>query len=170
MSSRPRRVEVTLETKVDSIDLGEELARRVALTAGFDEEEQHKISMAVRESLINAYQHGNQQDARKNIGLNFFLHPNRLVVEVSDQGKGFRLEEVPDPLAEEGLLRASGRGLFLIRSFMDECAVESRNGCTRLTLVKYLRTPAEPAPPEAGPAGEPAREAREWRDERGSKR
>ncbi len=170
MSSRPRRVEVTLETKVESIDLGEELARRVALTAGFDEEEQHKISMAVRESLINAYQHGNQQDARKNIGLNFFLHPNRLVVEVSDQGKGFRLEEVPDPLAEEGLLRASGRGLFLIRAFMDECAVESRNGCTRLTLVKYLRTPAAAASSEAGQAGGPAREDREWREERGSKR
>lgn len=138
-NSQPRRVDVTLQTKVESIDLGEELARRVAVVAGFEEDDQHRISMSVRESLINAFQHGNQRDAAKHIALSFLLYPNRLVVEVSDEGQGFRLEDVPDPLADESLLRSSGRGLFLIRSFMDECQVESgRNGGARLTIVKYL--------------------------------
>ncbi|MFQ5926819.1 MAG: ATP-binding protein, partial [Terriglobia bacterium] len=126
---------------------GEELARRMALVAGFEEDDQHKISMAVRESLINAYQHGNRQDVRKKIKLSFLLYPNRLVVEVSDEGSGFRLEEVPDPLADESLLKTSGRGLFLIRSFMDQCQVESgRNGGAMLTLVKYLQTTARQKP------------------------
>lgn len=143
MTSQPRRVDVTLETKLESIDLGEELARWVALTVGFEEDDLHKITMSVRESLINAFQHGNRKDARKNIGLRFLLYPKRLVVEVSDEGRGFRLEDVPDPLADESLLRTSGRGLFLIRSFMDECQVESgRNGGTVVTLTKHLRTPA----------------------------
>lgn len=156
MNSPPRRVDLTLETKLESIDLGEEVARRVALTAGFDEDDQHKISMAVRESLINAYQHGNQQDARKSIGLSFLLYPNRLVVWVSDEGKGFRLEEVPSPLADEGLLKTSGRGLFLMRSFMDECQVESgRNGGTRLTLIKYLQPVGEARGREAERGSEP---------------
>ncbi|MFQ5816499.1 MAG: ATP-binding protein [Terriglobia bacterium] len=144
MNLPPRRVDVTLETKLDSIDLGEELARRVAVVAGFGEDDQHKISMAVRESLINAYQHGNRQDVHKQIGLSFLLYSNRLVVEVSDEGPGFRLEEVPNPLADESLLKTSGRGLFLIRCFMDQCQVESgRNGRATLTLVKYLQQAAE---------------------------
>lgn len=146
MNSKPRRVDVTLETKLESIDFGEELARRIALTAGFEEEDQHKISMAVRETLINAFQHGNQQDERKQIGLSFLLYANRLVVEISDEGTGFRLEEVPDPRRDESLLKTSGRGLFLIRCFVDECAVESgRNGGTQVRLTKHLTTAARPA-------------------------
>lgn len=141
MSFERRRVDVTFETKLESIDLGEELARRVARTAGFDDDEGHKISMAVRESLINAFQHGNRQDARKHIGLSFLLYPDRLVVEVRDEGGGFDLAQVPDPLADESLLKTSGRGIFLIRCFMDEFQVGSRcNGGAVVTMIKYMRT------------------------------
>lgn len=137
MSAEPRRVKVTLESKIESMDLGEEVARRVAGTAGFDEDERYKISMAVRECLINAFQHGNRRDARKPIGLNFVLHPDRLVVEVHDQGAGFDLAAIPDPLADDHLLRTSGRGLFLVRCFMDDLQVEcGRNGGARVTLTK----------------------------------
>lgn len=137
MSVGPRRVDVTLETKIECLDLGEEVARRVALTAGFDEDERHKICMAVRECLINALQHGNQRDPRKPIGLSFALHPDRMVVQVRDQGRGFDLAGVPDPLADEHLLKTSGRGLFLVRCFMDELQVESgRNGGTIVTMTK----------------------------------
>lgn len=140
MGFEPRHVDVTLETKLESIDLGEELARRVARTAGFDDDEGHKISMAVRESLINAFQHGNRQDAGKSIGLSFLLYPDRLVVEVWDEGSGFDLAQVPDPLADESLLKTSGRGIFLIRCFMDEFQVGSRrNGGAVVTMTKHIR-------------------------------
>ncbi len=140
MNFRPRQVDVTLETKVESIDLGEELARRVAHSAGFDEDDQQKISTAVRESLINAFQHGNRQDVRKSIGLNFLLYPDRLVVEVRDEGPGFDLTQVADPRADERLLKTSGRGIFLMRCFMDELQVEGRcDGGAVVTMTKYMR-------------------------------
>ncbi len=137
MNQEARRVNVTLETKIECMDLGEEVARRVAMAAGFDEDEQHKICMAVRECLINALQHGNRQDPRKPIGLSFVLHPDRLVVQIRDRGRGFTLSAVADPLAEKHLMKSSGRGLFLVRCFMDELQVESgRNGGTVVTMTK----------------------------------
>ena len=125
MSRQPRRVDATLESKVESIDLGEDLARQVAGSAGFDDDEQYKISMAVRECIINALKHGNRGDESKQVQVNFSLQPDRLVVQVGDQGSGFDLEDVPDPLANDNLLRTSGRGLFLVRCFMDELRVET---------------------------------------------
>jgi serine/threonine-protein kinase RsbW len=137
MTSAPRRVDVTFESKVECVDLGEELARGVAGTAGFGEDEQYKIGMAVRECLINAIEHGNGGDARKSIGLRLSLLDDRLVVEVRDQGKGFDLAAVPDPREDEHLLKSSGRGLFLARCFMDLLEVESgRNGGAMVRLVK----------------------------------
>jgi len=147
MSSEPRRVEVTLETKIESMDLGEEVTRRVAVTAGFDEDERDKICMAVRECLINALQHGNRRDPCKPIGLSFTLHADHLVVQVRDQGAGFDLASVPNPLDDAHLLKTSGRGLFLARCFMDELQVGSgRNGGAVVTLVKrYSSNHREPS-------------------------
>jgi serine/threonine-protein kinase RsbW len=139
MSRLPRRVDVTLDSKLETIDLGEELARQVAGSAGFDEDEQYKISMAVRECVINALKHGNRGDESKQVRLNFSLQPDRLVVQVGDQGGGFDLREVPDPLADENLLRNSGRGLFLVRCFMDELRVEpaAAGGALVIMSKKY---------------------------------
>lgn len=139
MSEDARRLEVTLESKVEAMDLGEDVARRVAGTAGFEEDERYKISMAVRECLINALQHGNRYDAQKRIGLSFVLHPDRLVVQVHDQGAGFDLATVPDPRGDENLLKTSGRGLFLMRCFMDDLRVEAgRNGGAMVTMTKWF--------------------------------
>jgi serine/threonine-protein kinase RsbW len=137
MSQQPRRVDVTLDSKLESIDLGEELARQVAGSAGFDEDERYKISMAVRECVINALKHGNRGDESKQVLLKFSLQPDRLVVQVGDQGTGFSLDDVPDPLANENLLRSSGRGLFLVRCFMDELQVGSgESGGAVVTMAK----------------------------------
>ncbi len=137
MSQPPRRVEVTLQSKLESVDLGEELARQVADSVGFDEDERYKITMAVRECLINALKHGNREDQSKHVWLNFSLQPDRLVVQVGDQGVGFTLGAVPDPLADENLLKSSGRGLFLVRCFMDDLTVNpGQNGGAVITMSK----------------------------------
>jgi serine/threonine-protein kinase RsbW len=137
-----KRIEVTLATQFDSIDLGEQIAVRVAEAAGFDAEEQHRIGMAVREGLINAYQYGNRQQQSKKIFLNFELAPDRLIVEVLDQGAGFDPRQIPDPLAEENLLKTSGRGIFLIRCFMDELDVQrGPQGGARLIMTKRYSSP-----------------------------
>jgi serine/threonine-protein kinase RsbW len=139
MAANSQRVEVTLETILESVDLAESIVMRVAEASGFSEEDIHKIGMAVREGVINAYNYGNQQDRAKKIRLTIEMSPENMTVRVLDQGKGFELQEVPNPLAEENLLRTSGRGLFLMRAFMDEFSVRpGPEGGAELVMVKKL--------------------------------
>lgn len=137
MADTTQRIEVTLETVLESVDLAESISMRIAEAAGFDQEETHKIGMAIREGVINAYYYGNERDRTKKIRLTVELDPDKMVFHVIDQGKGFELKEVPDCLAEENLLRTSGRGLFLIRAFMDEFAVlRGPDGGADLVMTK----------------------------------
>src|SRR5215472_14911404 len=137
MAAETDVTELTLESTLDSVEVAEEAAHRVTVLAGFEEEEQHKIEMAVHESVINAVAHGNHHDASKKVWLRFELHKDRLVIRIRDQGTGFDLNHVPDPLAAENLLRVSGRGIFLIRTFMDEFRVDVHKGAgTEVTMVK----------------------------------
>lgn len=139
MMATAQRIEVTLETRLESVDLAESIVMRVAKASGFGDEDVHKIGMAVREGVINAYNYGNQQDRQKKILLTLELNPEKMVVRVLDEGKGFELAEVPDCLSEENLLRTSGRGLFLIRAFMDEFTVQRGPvGGAEVVMVKRL--------------------------------
>jgi serine/threonine-protein kinase RsbW len=132
-------VEVTLESDLKNVEVAEEITRRVAGTAGFDEDEQHRIEMAVHESMINAIWHGNKNDSSKSVWLQFKILRDRLEIRIRDQGKGFNPNHIPNPLEKENLLNVSGRGIFLIRAFMDEFRVENVNGAgTEVTMVKRL--------------------------------
>jgi serine/threonine-protein kinase RsbW len=130
-------VEVTLESDLKNVEVAEEISRRVAGTAGFDEEEQHRIEMAVHESMINAIWHGNRNDPSKSVWLQFKILRDRLEIRIRDQGNGFNPNLIPDPLKNENLLNVSGRGIFLIRTFMDDFRVEPINGAgTEVVMVK----------------------------------
>src|SRR5579862_7130543 len=132
-------VEVTLESDLKNVEVAEEITRRVASTAGFDEDEQTRIEMAVHESMINAIWHGNKNDSSKSVWLQLTIHRDRLEIHIRDQGLGFDPKHIPDPLESENLLNVSGRGIFLIRAFMDEFKVESVKGVgTEVTMVKRL--------------------------------
>ncbi|MGA2508649.1 MAG: ATP-binding protein [Candidatus Acidiferrales bacterium] len=134
-----QRLEVTLETQLESVDLAENIVMRVAEAAGFGEDDIHKLGMAVREGVINAYNYGNCQDRRKKILLGVEFDPEKMVVHIIDEGRGFELTEVADPLAEENLLRTSGRGLFLMRAFTDEMTVQrGPQGGADLMMAKKL--------------------------------
>ena len=137
MTPSTQRIEVTLETLLESVDLAESIVKRVAEASGFEEDDIHKIGMAVREGVINAYNYGNQHDREKKIRIVVELEPEKMIVHVVDEGKGFELTEVPDPLAEENLLRTSGRGIFLMRAFMDDLHVRpAPSGGAELIMSK----------------------------------
>src|ERR1700682_214536 len=112
MPSRPQRIEIVLETLIESIALAEEIRTRVAAAAGFDEDDQYKIGLAVHEGVMNAFQYGNQQRRERKIHVVFELLEDKLVIHVVDQGAGFRLEDVPDPRDDENVLGDSGRGVL----------------------------------------------------------
>jgi serine/threonine-protein kinase RsbW len=135
----PETVERSLESTLDSVDNAEEIAVGLAQRAGFGEEDLMKIGMAVRESMVNAVVHGNRYNAHKKVRFSAGHNKERFTVRIADEGEGFDYENVPDPLAPENLMRTSGRGIFLIRSFMDEFQMRRlAPGGTEVTLVKYL--------------------------------
>src|SRR5581483_5716986 len=89
MAAKTQRLEVTLETLLESVDLAEHIIMRISEVAGFGEDDRHKIGMAVREGVVNAYNYGNQQDRRKKIFLTIEFEPDRMAVHVLDEGAGF---------------------------------------------------------------------------------
>lgn len=138
-SCENERVDRVLSSVLESADEAEQLALGVAERLGFSEEDLHKIGMAVRESVVNAVVHGNRYNARKKVHLGVSGSGGRLTVTVGDEGEGFDMKAIPDPLAEDNLLQQSGRGIFLIRAFMDEFEVHRRApGGTEVKLVKRL--------------------------------
>lgn len=137
-----QRVSYTLDSTLETVDSAEETASRIASEAGFGEEEIMQISMAVREAAINAVLHGNAYDPGKKVKVDFETVGQDLVITVRDQGKGLDLSKVPDPLAPENLLKTSGRGIFLIRSFMDEVQIKPSQTGTEIKLIKHVRGPS----------------------------
>ncbi len=131
--------EQDLDSTLEAVDRAEAVVVEQAQRAGFDEDEAHQIGMAVRECVVNAVVHGNRYSAHKKVHFTVFCRDNRFTIKIADQGEGFELTEVPDPLAEENLLRHSGRGMFLIRAFMDSMEVKklSPHG-TEVTLTKAI--------------------------------
>ncbi|MGH9396908.1 MAG: ATP-binding protein [Terriglobia bacterium] len=141
MTANSDVVELTLESTLESVEKAEELAAEVCIKAGFDQEDQHRIGMAVHESIINAVRHGNKFDSGKRVWLQFQIYSDRLEIHIRDQGEGFDLSSVPDPLDTGNLLKVSGRGIFLIRSFVDEFRVRVLPGTgTEITMVKFRNT------------------------------
>jgi serine/threonine-protein kinase RsbW len=142
MASGDKHLEITLETQVESVNLAEEMCLRVAEAAGFGEDDCYRIGMSVREGVINAFHYGNQERPEKKIYLAVDITPEKLIIHVLDEGTGFTLADVPDPLAEENLLSTSGRGIFLMRAFMDEFdVVTGRTGGAEIVMSKKLPGP-----------------------------
>ena len=132
---------LTLNSTMESVSQVEAAAGKLAAEAGLDEDERFHITMAAREAAVNAVLHGNEYDPAKRITASFENNGAALVITVADQGKGLDPDSLPDPLAPENLLRGTGRGLFLIRSFMDEVHFRQLHPGTELTLVKHLKQP-----------------------------
>ncbi len=142
-----KRVEPTSKTLLDqeypstleSVDEAETVILQAAADAGFDEDEQHRIGMSVRECMVNAVVHGNRYNRNKVVHVGVTMAGDQFLVRILDQGEGFEVQEVPDPLQENNLLRHSGRGLFLMGAFMDDVKVRKAvpEG-TEVTLVKNV--------------------------------
>lgn len=133
------KTETTLESTLDSVDKAESMVMAEAGKEGFDEDEQHQIGMAIRECMVNAVVHGNRYSKNKKVHLSIERSKDALTIVIGDEGAGFDLSSLPDPLAPENLLRQSGRGIMLIKAFMDEFDLHPRpGGGTEVRLVKNL--------------------------------
>jgi serine/threonine-protein kinase RsbW len=123
---------------MESVGAVEAAAEKLATEAGLGEEERFHVTMAVREAAVNAVMHGNEYNPKKHIAFSFENTGAALVFTIADQGKDIDPDSLPNPLAPENLLRGTGRGIFLIRSFMDEVHFRQLHPGTEVTLVKHL--------------------------------
>jgi serine/threonine-protein kinase RsbW len=117
-------VRLEFVSTLEMLDFVQIVSDRVGERAGLDEDTRHYVGVAVRESVINAITHGNRNDPARRIFVEFTVDSRpgsfELVVRVRDEGEGFDPAAIADPLAPENLLKPSGRGIFLIRRFMDD--------------------------------------------------
>ena len=123
---------------MESVNQVETAAGKLATEAGLDDDTVFHITMAVREAAIKAVLHGNEYDPCRPISVSLENSGRDLTITIADEGKGVDPATLPDPLAPENLLRGTGRGIFLIRSFMDEVRFRQLDPGTELTMVKHL--------------------------------
>jgi serine/threonine-protein kinase RsbW len=112
--------ELILPTKLESVEKAALEADDFAKQIGFSDEAIYAIDMAVREAVANAVKHGNLLDETKQVELTFTNLPKGMEIKVRDFGKGFDVEEIPDPTNPENLLKANGRGILFMRNFTEE--------------------------------------------------
>jgi serine/threonine-protein kinase RsbW len=122
-----REIRVQIESRYEFLDLVQQLAEDVCRVSGFRRDTMLNVGLAVREAVVNAIKHGNRQEAGKRVEVIFRLRPRKLVVAVRDQGVGFDPENLRNPLEASNIFRANGRGIFFMKSFVDDVAFQRLN-------------------------------------------
>jgi serine/threonine-protein kinase RsbW len=136
-------VKISIPSEVKLVDLVHEASQKMAELAGFEEGDALNVGIAVREAVINAIVHGNQRDPSRNVDVTLEAGESGVKAMVLDRGPGFDVDATPDPRQGDNLLKTSGRGLLMIRAFVDKVAFKYRKGRgLEITLVKEKRTPS----------------------------
>ncbi len=132
--------ELTVPSRMEELEAVQQFAESTSGALGLDKELAYWIELAINESVINAIQHGNQLDAAKNASIRISSDGVMIEIVVEDQGPGFELSDVADPTDIENLLKPGGRGILIIRSFMDTVEVSQIDGGgNRLRMVKNIQ-------------------------------
>lgn len=140
MDPQPEHIEITISSRFENIELVQVIAEHLCENAGLDDDGSHWIGMAVREGVANAIKHGNKLDVKKKVSATFDLAEARLSITIRDEGGGFDPAKVSDPLNPQNLMKTSGRGIFYMKTFMDQVDYQfdpSRG--TSLVMSKDLR-------------------------------
>ncbi len=136
-------VRLEFSSAFEMVDFVQVVSDHVSHSVGLDEDAAHWVSVAIRESVINAIKHGNRNDAAKRVFVEFEANGGEapeLSIRVRDEGEGFDPAQLADPLAPENLLKSSGRGIFLIRNFMDDVQLHrAPEGGMEIRMLKRVQ-------------------------------
>ena len=132
-------IRMSLSSRFENIELAQHLCGKLLDGRNVSEETKHWLLMALREALANAIKHGNRQDASKRIHLEMDVVGQNLQISIRDEGEGFDPSAVDDPLAPENRLKTSGRGIFYMKTFMDDVRFRRvEGGGMEIVLTKNL--------------------------------
>ena len=137
-------VDINIGSRFDNIDLVDGVTEAVLAHSGLDEESVERLGLAIREAVANGVQHGNKEQPEKRVTVSFVLDKDEVSIRIQDEGEGFDLGGLPDPLAPENLFKPRGRGILLMNSFMDEVSFDfdTERG-TAVTLRKRITADSE---------------------------
>ena len=134
-------IELSIDSKLEFLDLVSSVTKSVLAKMGFDEDSGSWIELAVHEAVINAIKHGNKHAPDKQVDVKFEVEQDKLMISVRDHGEGFDPNSLPDPLDPDNLLNPSGRGIFYMRTFMDEVDYSMHlEGGSLVRMTKYKRS------------------------------
>jgi serine/threonine-protein kinase RsbW len=137
-STAEQVIRLDLPSSIQHVYLLDTIVLEILKEIGFDEETTEQISLAVIEAGTNAIKHGNKEDLNKSAHFEFIVQPDKLTVVVQDEGKGFKREEVADPLDPANILKSSGRGIFLMEACMDSVTYEKSGTIVKMVKHKSL--------------------------------
>jgi serine/threonine-protein kinase RsbW len=147
-------VRLEFTSAFEMLDFVQIVSDHISHGIGLDDDAAHWVSVAIRESVINAIKHGNRNDESKHVFVEFETVTTaspELTIRVRDQGEGFDPETLADPLAPENLLKSSGRGIFLIRNFMDDVQLQrAPGGGMEIRMVKRVQAASNGSAPAVG--------------------
>ncbi|MDZ7756405.1 ATP-binding protein [Rhodohalobacter sp.] len=127
--------ELTLKSAYEEVEKLEGLLNKLQEQLGFNDEFYARLMLAVSEAATNAIVHGNKLDESKNTVVAAYRDGNKLIFVTTDEGEGFKPDELPDPIAEENLLSTSGRGVFLMKEYADEVFFEEDGRKLTLSFI-----------------------------------
>jgi len=135
----PKSFELTIPSRLEELEAVHRLVEQASREFKLTEDIAYWIELSVSESMINAIRHGNKSDPNKEAKLKISSDGETLEIIVEDEGKGFKFDDLADPRNDENLLKPSGRGILIIRTFMDEVNLSTREGGgSRLQMIKKL--------------------------------
>jgi serine/threonine-protein kinase RsbW len=140
----PGPIVLWLSSRYENLELAQAVLEHVCKVRGIGTDAEHWMGVALREALANAIKHGNRQDPAKRVYLSLGGAEDAIEIVVGDEGEGFEATAVADPLAPENQMKTSGRGIFYMKTFMDEVTFSrGENGGTILSMKKKLESESQ---------------------------
>lgn len=129
---------INFESSIENLEKIEAVTARISEELSFSESDVDDISISITELFNNAIHHGNQNNVKKKIYVTFNVTHDAVRISVKDEGEGFSLQDLKDPLAPENLLAESGRGIYLVKELMDKVEINTSNSGTEIIIHKNL--------------------------------
>jgi len=138
MTRKQQKISITIPSKIEELNRIEEISEEIAEKMGMNEDEEDNLCIAITEVVGNAIVHGNDKDPKKKVQIEFKLEKDKVSISVKDEGKGFDIDQLSNPLEPENIMKDSGRGIFILKTLMDDVSFDFSSEGTRVTFVMRI--------------------------------
>jgi len=138
MTRKQQKINITIPSKIEELNRIEEISEEIAEKMGMNEDEEDNLCIAITEVVGNAIVHGNRKDPKKKVQIEFRLEKDKVTISVKDEGEGFEIDKLSNPLEPENIMKDSGRGIFILKTLMDDVSFDFSSEGTRVTFVMRI--------------------------------